>query len=282
MPSESNIKPRYFLLEEPLQSQHVGRFLGRLVAQKNNPIINYEPDPELDLNAIVPDLYPETTADFKDAQRIMNMGNSRWASIAIGKLLDVFAKSDSNTGKIIESPLFKRYSMERVPQKFEKLKKDVKYRDLMMKMLEEGGKPVAFVSGLLTCTDMDTKSFSSKGMAVGVSGGLPQEAVVAAGGPPGVELMGSLKSSNKHASKGSAKGVGEMIVAIAYHEVSLKKDKANFFGYSTHSEPVISEKTIKGQISGFFGPPDGSSENDIEQQMEEDLGFELCVANDEE
>ena len=293
--------PLYFLLQEPLPSQYVHNFLGRAVASTSRPTDNFVPDPKVDLNEIVSDLY-EKPATFKDVRKIMKTATTTNAKLGIGKLLEVFRKSSSDSGKIIEAPIFRRYRMTRIPQKFEKLMADASYCADVMDLLKNAkGEPVGLVTGLLTCENHNVQMNEGKGSEVGGKAGIPQEAILAAGGPPGVGLSveGGRKISTN--DQGHATGEGEMVLAVAYHEIWVDQSHGqNKIGWGLFFRPVqkpvpqalpiVREPLEGGDLDGFFSPtPNKDEKNDGEADSlsdfsdadDEDVGedayeFELC------
>jgi hypothetical protein len=269
--------PIYFLLGEPLTSDWVKNFLGRVAANLSDPTADYEPANTFDLSKIVEDIY-EKPAEFSNIEKVLNNASEAGARMKIEKLLEVFAKKAGKSRKEITAPLFRRYKMSRVPQKFEKLMGNTDYRTSVEGMFKRTeGKPIGLVAGLLTCTDMTTTTLNENEKGLGLLAGVPKEVVMAATGIPGVEFeVGGHVSRFSH-NHGTATAQGEMVLAISYYELSLAKSNNSFWKLLTRPiekpavVPVkISRTPMKGDTEGFFTGDDAEDAEVTKRQSSAD------------
>ena len=293
----SNNQTLYFLLAEPLTPRYVSNFLGRIVVHKTRPTDDYTPALDLDLQKIVPDLY-EDPATFKDIEKVIRRATKTDAKISITNLLEVFAKGYNDAGIEVTAPLFRRYRMTQIPTKFNQLMKNKEYATQVAEFFKRQGsrEPLAFVTGLLTCCNMEIQKRESHGGAVGAKAGLPQQAVMAAGGPPGLELQAAGAFAKDTTIAGRATAEGEMVLAVAYHEISadVRKGALRFLTRAMQKpkfEVFSLQGPIVGDLDGFFSHStegEKDSEKDdakSEQTLVDDSGgndsdaydFELCL-----
>ncbi|KAI0515485.1 hypothetical protein F5B22DRAFT_607476 [Xylaria bambusicola] len=285
----------YSLLPEPLSAQFVSTFLGRLVVDKSRPTDNYGPDIKVDLKAIVPDLYDEP-ASFTDVTKVMQVTKETEAQLTLAKLLEVFRQHTLENGETVETPLFRRYRMSRIPQKFESLKNDNAYakeiKDLSKYL--QAGQHLCLVTGLLTCSNHKTTQYSEDISSTGGRAGIPSEALQAAGAPPGMEMNIAARGGGLEHTAGSARGVGEMVLAVSYHEINYKKQQGSkwftrrCFPWRANNNttlelvPIIG-KLATGNLDGFFRGDqalgEGSTAIPVGHLADDDdvYNFQLCL-----
>ncbi|KAI1362733.1 hypothetical protein F5Y08DRAFT_341359 [Xylaria arbuscula] len=268
----------YTLLREPLPAQFVATFLGRLVVNKSRPTGNYGPDVKIDLNAIVPDLYDEP-ASFTN-------------------LLEVYRQKTSENGRVVEAPLFRRYRMSRIPQKFESLRNNTTYSREIVNLGNylKPGQHLCLVTGLLTCSDHRTTEHSGNVSSTGGKAGIPSEALQAAGAPPGLGLNLSTRGGGSQFTAGVANAVGEMVLAVSYHEIRYEKQQATkwctrrcFPWTKTKATlkliPMIGEP-VQGDLEGFFGGDQPQRNISAEEQGKSDrehtAGHKGCVTDEDD
>lgn len=276
-------RPLYFLLQEPLPSDYVDKFLGRVVVQMSSPTVNYEPDKSIELANIY-----EDPVKFSNVRKVLETAKDTNAKIGVTKILTIFSHQLDSTGRTIKTPLFKRYNMTRIPQKFAKLMEDPAYSrpvlELLKKQREISSKPLALVTGLLTCCDMEVSSSASKKTNTDVKLGVPDSIVTAAGGPPGLESQFEFGRQKQSKAGGRATAEGELVVAVSYHELWLKKvsKKWTIFTTSiqkTDIELVEVKQEMLGDFHGFFGR---SEEDDEDVGQGKEFWEEYSSRSDED
>ncbi|KAI0435549.1 hypothetical protein F4803DRAFT_545197 [Xylaria telfairii] len=253
----------YFLLPEPLPGHFVSTFLGRLVVNKSRPTDSYGPDIKVDLRSIVPDLYDEP-ASFGDVTKVLQTARRHDAQLTITKLLEVFRSHSSDSGKTVEAPLFRRYRMTRIPQKFESLRGNDAYAKEIQELGRhlKQGQHLSLVTGLLTCSNHKLTEHNGDVSSSGGRVGIPSEAIQAAGGPPGAGMNISARGEESRHTSGSAKAVGEMVLAVSYHELYYDKQRATkslfrrCLPWKTNKNtlklvPIVG-KPAEGDLEGFF------------------------------
>ncbi|KAI0163925.1 hypothetical protein GGR57DRAFT_451831 [Xylariaceae sp. FL1272] len=262
-------KELYFLLPESLPTHHVRPILGRVVSSDcvSRPTDNYAPDMnELDLRSIVPNIY-ERPVEFKDVQKVIKSAKDNDLRLAVIKLVESYWKSRDNHGTSITAPVFRRYRMTRIPQKFQQLMKNKRYANEVKEMMSrlQGGQMLYLVTGLLSCTDYTIQSTNGKDVANGFGLNLPSEALAVTGAPPlgGTEITVDTGKATGHEAHGTAQG--ELAIAIAYHILLSEKGRRRPFSWSwwrsimpwgsrgvLHPVPVVG-KPVKGDLEGFLG-----------------------------
>jgi hypothetical protein len=251
--------PIYFLLGESLTSDWVANFLGRVTSNLSDPIADYEPEKSLDLRKIVEDIY-EKPAEFSNIEKVLNNASEAGARMKIERLLEIFAQKAGKSRKEITAPLFRRYKMSRVPQKFEKLMDNQEYRASVEGMFKRTeGKPIGLVTGLLTCTDMTITTAKENKKDLVLQAGISKEVVMMATGIPcvGLEAGGHVYQFAYNYGTGTAHG--EMVLAISYYELSLAKSENGLWKLLRRpiEKPAveivkISKTPLRGDFEGFF------------------------------
>ncbi|KAI0545823.1 hypothetical protein F4679DRAFT_559902 [Xylaria curta] len=283
----------YFLLPEPLPGQFVSTFLGRLVVNRSRPTDNYGPDIKIDLKLIVPDLYDEP-ASFGDVTKVLQTAKHWQAQLTITKLIEVFRSHSSNSGEIIEAPLFRRYRMTRIPQKFESLRKNDAYAKEIQKLREylPEGQHLSLVTGLLTFSNHKITEHSGDVSSTGGRAGIPSEAIQAAGGPPGLGVNMSTRGEGSRHTAGSGKAIGEMVLAVSYHELCDDKQEANksllrkCFPWKTNKNtlklvPIVG-KPVEGDLEGFFSGDQTQDNPNNEERIESTGNHTRGVTNEDD
>ncbi|KAI0418202.1 hypothetical protein F5X98DRAFT_386418, partial [Xylaria grammica] len=221
-------------------------------------------------------------ASFGDVTKVLSTAKRGEVQLTLTKLLQIYGQNSSDAGKTVETPLFRRYRMTRIPQKFESLRENDAYakeiRDLSERL--QPGQRLHLVTGLLTCSNHKITEHNRAVSSSGGRAGIPSEAIQAAGGPPGVGLNISAREEGSRHTEGSAKAVGEMVLAVSYHEISYEQ-KANksflrrCFPWKTNKKtlklvPIVG-KLAEGDLDGFFS---GDRARETPSVEEYDTGVE--------
>ncbi|XDG09950.1 hypothetical protein ABKA04_009565 [Annulohypoxylon sp. FPYF3050] len=217
----------YFLLDESLHAKYTHQLLGRVVVDKSRPLDSYGPDIKDDLKEVVDNLYEEPV-EFKDVNTILNASNDKDVKASVAKLLNVYITSQSEDQREVTAPVFRRYYMTRIEQKFKALMANSNYAQEVSTLWEgqHESRSLALVTGLLTCQDHKIDIHQSKKSTYGAQLEVPSEAL--GGLPPGIgpRLGGGANANNRATS--SAVANGEMVVAVAYHILKFNKQNHRF------------------------------------------------------
>ena len=259
---------RYLLLDHALPNNHVPNMLGRVVVHKADPLRHYVPTAVDDVAEFHPsDIVADISdhfVEYNDLQRILETAQNTEARARLSQLLRGYAFTKTSKDVMIKAAVVKRYDMTNIGQKLTRLMKDERYKkqvtDLLRETRGEKDEKLPFVTGMLTCGELQVEEDNEKGRGVGFQLKVPVGETV--GVPDAVDPEVEVQHTSSSANKFGAKIKAEVIFALAYDEVKLQRYfiKKCLRGKTEVREPevITGEKILGDGINLYFGPTDGS------------------------
>ena len=259
---------RYLLLDHALPKNHVPNMLGRVVVDKADPLRHYVPTAVDDVEEFHPsDIVADISDEFveyNDLQGILDTAQNTEAKVRLSQLLRGYAFTKTSKDVMIKAAVVKRYDMTNIGQKLTRLMQDERYKkqvtDLLRKTRGEKDESLPFVTGMLTCGELEVEEEIDKGRGVGFQLKVPVGETV--GGPDAVDPEVEVQNTSSSANKFGAKIKAEVIFALAYDEVKLQRyfTKKCLGRKAEVREPevVTGEKILGDGINLYFGSTAGN------------------------
>lgn len=242
--------------------------LGRVVVHKTDPLRHYVPTAIDDVEEFHPsDIVADISDDFveyNDLSKIVDTAQNTEAKARLSQLLRGYANRKTSKEVNIKAAVVKRYDMTNIGRKLTTLMGDERYKkqvtDLLHEIRGEKEESLPFVTGMLTCGELQVEEDNDRGGGVGFQVQVPVGEIV--GVPDVVDPEVEVQHTSSSANKFRAKIKAEVIFALAYDEVKLQRylvKKCLLRKTKTREPKVVTGKKILGEgINLYFGPTDGS------------------------
>ena len=197
--------------------------IGRVVRDVELPLREYIPDPvtsKVNPKDIVSDI-SEDPVDTFDLNWVLSRSTGDSVRVQMTKVLNAHAQKHTKREGKVTSAKVKRYMMSNIENKLERLMDDKRYKKDVEHMLKTR-KLFQFpllVTGMLTCEDTTVQWEMENGHSIGGKVGATGDQI----GAPGMDVTLAAEHSNDAAQGTGAKIRDEVVFALAYDTVRVKR-----------------------------------------------------------
>ena len=259
----------YHVLSHELPGYHAENMLGRVVLDVKDPLHRYIPDStngeaEFHPKAIVPDISDEGVP-INDLSEFLDSVTDSKVKLNLDHILYGHGLKNNSRNTKMTAAIATRYVMNNVENKFNTLMRDKKYRKQVLELFDGSeGKPLALVTGVMTCEDMRVRSDRRAEHEVGADLRVPVGEAM--GGPSLADPEAGFDYLKAYGNATESKIKVEVVFALAYDEIlpnqyAKKKGWRKFLPKKQEINPVVGGK-IPGTGPGLYL---GASSDDDEK-----------------
>ena len=251
---------RYHGLGEALPGYHAKNLLGCVVLDVKDPLHCYTPGStdgeEFHPKDIVRDISDEGVL-IEDLSEILDSVKDSEVKLNLDRVVSGHGRKDNSRNTKMTAAVVMRYVMINVEHKFERLMKDHRYRKQVQDLFDRSeGKPLALVTGLMTCENMTARS--DERAERGAGAGLRVPVGEAMGGPSLGDPEASIDHLKKDGNATGSKIKKEVVFALAYDEVlpnpdAKKKGWHKFLPTKQEIDPVLGDKIFGKGPDPYLG-----------------------------